>query len=45
MDGTYGKYSDLNAINQFIMEYEPFLSIMPAFLPQNNTNTDFNAYL
>jgi hypothetical protein len=27
------------------MEYEPFLSILPAFLPSNNTNSDFNAYL
>lgn len=27
------------------MEYEPFLSIMPNFLPPNSTNMEFNTYL
>lgn len=45
MDGTYGKYGTQLALTQIIMEYEPFLSILPAFLPSNNTNSDFNAYL
>jgi hypothetical protein len=44
-DGTYGKSSEDGVDTRIIMEYAPFLSIMPNFLPTNSTNTGFNNYL
>ena len=32
MDSTYGKFALGNEMNQIIMEYESFLSILPSYL-------------
>lgn len=45
MDSSYGKYGSEFELDQIIMEYEPFLQIIPSYLQANNTNPDFNAYL
>jgi len=44
-DGSYGKTAFSGLDSQIIMEYEPFLSILPNFLPKNSTLSGFDAYL